>query len=312
MSTVRASYTAFPAVIFIFSLAIAPVSLQTVTLFKDKNFGDKKCDITVKGCQPVCDGFKNKASSIQGDADCAHFYRREDCKGYMGTWYKNGPEMKDFKNTDAQDAIMSVGDCKQPIPENTVTFYQHKNFGGQSCSLVVNGCTRMCPDLEKQASSVEGNAVCLKTYSDSNCNDYVGDVFDLKLGGYTNFKEFPAASFASLQDKISSVKPCSNTTVTFFELSHKRGKSCTLQLKGCQPMCPELNNRAKSISGQTTCVKMWSEPGCKGTSNNWSAFTDTSSKNAENVASFEDCVTTDGDKSTTKPLNIRRPTTGGA
>ncbi|CAH0383499.1 unnamed protein product [Bemisia tabaci] len=169
----------------------------------------------------------------------------------------------------------------------------------------------MCPELEKQASSVEGNAVCLKVYKDSNCNDatYVGDVFDLKLGGYTNFKEFPA--YANLQDTIYSVEPCSNTTVTFFEQNLLRGTNCTIQMRaGCQNLCPELNNNFRSFAGQTDCVKMWTEANCKGRSNNYPTFPPANSRFGWTAASVEDCVATDGDKSLTRPLNVRRPTTG--
>nr|XP_018897734.1 PREDICTED: uncharacterized protein LOC109030944 isoform X3 [Bemisia tabaci] len=305
MSLLRERCTIIPAVFFIFAMAISPVSLQTVTLFKDKNFKHHHCDVQVQGCKPVCDELKSQASSLRGNVDCAHFYRREGCANYMGTWNLSMGPLKNFKHTDAQDSIVSVGDCKQPIgQENSVTFYEHKDYRGRSCTIQVKGCQPMCQELVKRASSAEGNAACLRAYRDTNCQDYAGDLHNLKQGGFWNFKE---TSLQNYQDSISSISDCSNSTITFYELYYRHGKNCTIRLNGCQPMCPELHNTVKSVSGLVTCVHMYKGPNCTdfiGTVNSaYFRF----HKTTYTVASVEDCGVRDSDKSLTRPLNLRRP-----
>ncbi|CAH0383500.1 unnamed protein product [Bemisia tabaci] len=302
----RERCTFIPAILLISSLAISPVFLQSVTLFKNKNFGGPKCDIQVQGCKPVCPELKSQASSLQMTANCANFYRREGCTAYMGTWSSNMGEIKNLKHKESQDSIMSVGDCSKPIPENTVTFYQHKHYHGKSCTLQVNeGCQPMCPELDNLASSAEGNAACIETYDDPNCHRYVGDLIDFKIGGYRDFEEWPKVPYGFYQDKISSVKLCSmNRTATFYESTYQEGKFCTIPLnKGCQPMCPELKKEFHSMNATNSCVRTWSEPNCKGEKNE---YLPPVNRHYHYAASVEDCVDTDRDRTPTR-LDLRRP-----
>nr|XP_018902897.1 PREDICTED: uncharacterized protein LOC109034299 [Bemisia tabaci] len=259
MYLIRKKSMALSAIIFIFSVILSPVTLDSISLFRDKDFHHHRCDIEVKGCKPVCHGLEREASSLRGNASCVHFYRRENCESYIGSWNSTMGDLRNFKKTDAQDAIVSVGDCKQPIdPPNSISFYEHAQFGGKKCNIKVGGCQPMCPELDNQASSADGDAVCAKVYNEPNCKGYLGDLYDLKVSpnGYRNFKK------KNFQDRISSISDCSNRSVSFFEHHNYQGKRCDLELKGCKRMCPELDKKASSVRGEVGCVRLYYDANC--------------------------------------------------
>ncbi|CAH0392202.1 unnamed protein product [Bemisia tabaci] len=238
------------------SIAIAP---NSVTLYKDRNFGGRQCEIEVQGCKPVCPGMEAKTSSIKGNAPCVNFYRRPNCTAYMGTWHSSDGDVWDWKGYPAQDSIVSVGDCKQPIfPMNSMTFYEHKNFGGRFCNIPVSGCRPMCPELDNRASSAEGTATCVKLFDQANCRGFLRLLY-LQDNANRNF-----ADFISYQDKVTSIADCDNSTATFYQHKGFKGKSCEIPLTGCKPMCPDLDNQASSVDGNVFCVKAYSEPNCNG------------------------------------------------
>ncbi|CAH0388204.1 unnamed protein product [Bemisia tabaci] len=264
MYLIRKKPMALSAITFIFSVILSPVTPDSISLFRDKDFQHHRCDIEVKGCKPVCNGLKRQASSLRGNASCVHFYRRENCESYIGSWNSTMGDLSNFKKTDAQDAIVSVGDCKQPIdPPNSISFYEHAQFGGKKCNIKVNiGCQPMCPELDNQASSADGDAVCAKVYNEPNCKGYLGDLYNLKVSPneYRNFKKHRDTKV--LRDRISSISDCSNRTVSFFEHKHFKGKRCDLEVKGCQRMCPELDKKASSVRGEVGCVRLYKDANC--------------------------------------------------
>ncbi|CAH0388205.1 unnamed protein product [Bemisia tabaci] len=180
----------------------------------------------------------------------------------MGSWNSTLGAIVNFRRLTAQDAIVSVGDCKQPIdPPNSISFYQHKNFGGKRCNVQVRkGCQPICPDLDHQASSAEGDAGCVHVYEKPNCEGYVGELTDLKvalMAFYSNFK------WTTYQDKISSISDCSNRTVSFFEHKHYKGKRCDFnKVNGCQQMCPDLDKKASSVRGDISCIRGYDDANC--------------------------------------------------
>ncbi|CAH0392200.1 unnamed protein product [Bemisia tabaci] len=250
--------TTVSTVAFILHLAVTSVTPAVVTLWKDKHFSGQKCDVEVNGCKPVCPGMEGRASSLKGDAPCVNFYRRPDCKVFMRTWHSTDKEDPDFKYSSSQDSIVSVGDCKQPTePNNTVTFFENKNYKGRYCNLPVKGCQPMCSDLAGRASSATATANCVKLFERPNCEGYVGRL-DVWGDASRNFY------YTNYQDRIRSISDCENNTATFYEDKQFQGKSCEIQVKGCQPMCPSLVKKASSARGNSVCTKVYSDPNCVG------------------------------------------------
>ncbi|CAH0747834.1 unnamed protein product, partial [Bemisia tabaci] len=159
------------------------------------------CDIPVQGCQPVCPELVKQASSAQGDAQCVNAYSEANCDGFLGTLtFSDGKPYLDFKNKVVQDSISSIGEC---VRNNSVIFYEHKNFGGKRCDMQVKqSCQPICPGLEKQASSAQGFIICVHVYANANCTDPLGA---MKFSDKTSYLDFSGTSF---QDAISSMKAC--------------------------------------------------------------------------------------------------------
>ncbi|CAH0392201.1 unnamed protein product, partial [Bemisia tabaci] len=251
--------TAF-ATVFILHFAVTSVALapNSVTLWKNRDFGGQQCTIEVQGCQPVCPGMEAQTSSLKGTTSCVNFYRRPNCTAYMSTWHSTDGDVSNWKHTPFQDSIVSVGDCKQPVfPANTMTFYEHKRFGGRFCNIPVSGCRPMCSELENRASSAEGTASCVKLFNEPNCQGYMG-MLNLWKNANDNFADY------TYQDSISSIADCDNNSVTFYQDWKFHGKRCTLPVRGCTQMCPELDNQASSVDGNFLCLKVYSEPNCGG------------------------------------------------
>ncbi|CAH0382932.1 unnamed protein product [Bemisia tabaci] len=242
-------------------LSLSSGAPNSITLYKDKDFKGTPCEIQVEGCKAMCPGMERKASSMQGNAACVHFFREKNCQTYMGTWNATMGPYKNFQGTAGQDSIVSVGDCSQPIdPDYSISFYEHKNFRGKRCNIQMpsRGCKPMCPDLENRASSAFGTGVsCARMYKEPNCKGFLG-ILDLTGLAQPDFKD------TNLQDSISSISDCSNSSISFYEHKSFRGKRCDIPVKGCQPMCPELVKLASSAQGDAQCANVYSEANCKG------------------------------------------------
>ncbi|XP_018918030.2 uncharacterized protein [Bemisia tabaci] len=202
---------------------------ESIIFFENKDFLGDRCEIEVEGCKPMCPGMERKASSLQGNATCAHFYREENCVSYIGPWYAAVDPYEDLKWSIGQDFIVSVGDCSQPMdPINSITFYEDEDYHGKRCNIQMpsKGCQPMCPDLDKQASSAFGSEVgCVKMYNEPNCEGFLGI---LDLTGPVSEPDFKSTT---LQDSISSIGDCSNSSISLYEHKYLGGKRCDIRVR---------------------------------------------------------------------------------
>nr|XP_018906915.1 PREDICTED: uncharacterized protein LOC109036941 [Bemisia tabaci]XP_018906916.1 PREDICTED: uncharacterized protein LOC109036941 [Bemisia tabaci] len=147
------------------------------------------------------------------------------------------------------------------VSPDSITLFEDRNFEGDHCDIDVVGCKPVCPGLDRKVSSLKGNATCVNFFRGANCTMYMGS-------WNSSMNEIRDLKHTAGQDSMMSVGDCNQpidpaNSVSFYEDKFFGGKRCNIEVQGCKPMCPDLENRASSAQG-AVCVKIYKEPNCTG------------------------------------------------